>query len=144
MLRLILVFFRTFSAIKELNERVKEESKEWDEKHPEAKSTPKANKYMHQVIGAKVIIGSMLLGELDLSFFFDFFNTDDWFFMLTTFFVLITSLGIASIVLFQETEKKDNIDRIVTKENKDFHKKYRKRIVSRRNYRKKSKFLPSL
>ena len=144
MLRLILVFFRTFSAIKDLNERVKEESKEWDDKHPEAKNTPKANKYMHQVIGVKVLLGSMLLGELDLSFLFDSFNTDDWFFMLGVSFAAITSLGLFSIVVFQEGEKKDNIDEIITKENKEFHKEYKARINRRRAYRKKSKFLPSL
>ena len=144
MLKLLLTLFRSFAVLKDLSERVKEESKEWDEQHPEAKNTPKTKKYMHQVIGAKVLIGSMLLGELDLSFLFDFLDTDSWFFLLATIFATIVSLGVISIVVFQETEKKDNIDKIIVKENKKFHRTYRNRIIRRRNYRKKSRFLPSI
>ena len=127
-----------------MNDRVKEESKEWDDQHPEAKNTPKTKKYMHQVIGAKVLVGSLLLGELDLSFLIDFMDTQDWFFFLGFIFLLISSLGLFSIIFFQESEKKDNREKIIQKENKVFHRNYKKRIIARRRYRERSPYIHTI
>ena len=144
MLRLLLIFFRSFIAIRDMNDRVKEESKEWDDQHPEAKNTPKTKKYMHQVIGAKVLVGSLLLGELDLSFLINFMDTQDWFFILGFIFLLISSLGLFSIIFFQESEKKDNREKIIQKENKVFHRNYKKRIIARRRYRERSPYIHTI
>ena len=144
MLRLLLVFFRSFIAIRDMNDRVKEESKEWDDQHPEAQNTPKTKRYMHQVIGAKVLVGSLLLGELDLSFLIDFMDTQEWFFILGLIFVLISSIGLIFVIIFKESEKNDNKEKIMLEENKVFHRNYKKRIIARRRYRERSTYIHSI
>ena len=129
-IRLVVRLFTTANALKE---QYKEESENFDAKHHI--TAPESKVMSHIMVGAKIILVSLLMGDFE---FLGEFSPNNFLSVSAVVFIGIFMFLFVGIIMIP-CEKQNQRNDKITEENRNFRKGEIKRINNRRRFRKNSK-----
>lgn len=131
----IRLLVRLFATAGSLKDQYKEESERFDEKHNI--SAPNSKTASHLVVGVKVFLFSLIMGDFD---FLGGFSPNKYLTLSALVFIVVFMFFFI-IIIMSPCEKDGQRYNAINKEYKKFRKEEKSKVLYRRAKRKKSKYI---